>query len=170
MNGADTDDLPDEKRKPLGAYRCGGRCDEDGYIGGSYDGVPCSKCRVYMVATGDSPIYNQRVAGRVRARKALDAIQLYAAGRSGRFSAYRLNVEHGKRAATLRYDFDPAKGWKRVLSKWSQERAENELHWRIANNMRLATDSWKVPEGIVAGIVKAQLDKYMKARSLVFKK
>lgn len=161
-----------ERVAPLGSYRCGGRCDDEGFVKGS-DRVPCPKCRVYNVAgTRDAKQFIQifgNDARLVRARTALEAMQLYAKKNLDmiRFSAARRNHEYGKKSVCIEYERE---GWKRCLSRPTEERALSMLAYRIETAMRVATKNWKVPEGKVAGVVKYQLDHYMKERNLVFTK
>lgn len=159
---------------PLGSYRCGGRCDEEGFAKDT-DRVPCPKCRVYSVAGTRSPKEFIQIFGRearhVRAATALEAIQIYAKQNRDmiRFSAQRHNHERGKKSVSVEYDRD-GEGWKRRLSRPTEEAAVSLLHGRIEVAMRIATKNWKVPAGKVAAVVKYQLDQYMKERNLVFVK
>lgn len=157
---------------PLGAWRCGGRCDDDGFIK-ERDHIPCPKCRVYSVAgTANAGEFIQifgEDSRHVRARTALEAIKIYSKSFPAmvKFNARRHNRESGK--GTLSFEYERRnEGWKRILSRPSEERAIAILHGRIETAMRIAEKTWKVPGGKVAGVVKFQLDAFMRERSLIF--
>jgi hypothetical protein len=161
----------DEEPKPLGAYRCGGRCSPEGIIGNIYDGVACSKCRVFAVAHGDRYISASPDRRYVRARNAREAVAIYAKlfPEATLFGVNRHNTLRGKHSLTLCFRREGA-GLTRVLSRRTPEQLERDLHYRMAATLRIAAESWKIPEGRVAGIVKQRLAAFMKERNLVFPK
>lgn len=168
-----SDEDEEKVTKPVGAYRCGGRCDAEGFVD-RHERIPCPKCRVYNVSgVVDLSKFVQifgREARYVRARTALEAMQVYAKSNPTmvKFSAQRHNHEYGKRSTSIEYVRE-GEIWKRQLSRPTEERAMEILAGRIYAAMKVAEKTWKVPGGKVAGVVKFQLDAFMKERNLVFK-
>jgi hypothetical protein len=159
----------EEEPRPLGVYRCGGKCSPEGWIDGEFydERTACPKCRVFRVST-ESRLNQSQAYVLVRARTGREAAQVVASTRpdARAFTVRRVNSE-GRHS----FDFVRAADGKlaRKLSRGTPEECEARTRYRLRALLGVAERNWKVPKGRLAGILKAELEQYLKVNGLVFK-
>ena len=164
--------LIDYDAKPLGAYRCGGKCDSGGFLNGTGQGVvfddrkPCPKCRVYTVSPGE--FYSHTKGVLVRARTAEEAIEIFTRTQDGvlKISVSKHNHAWGKKSTMSHWSVMKNGLWERVLNRPTPEVAVTRMAWRTLRNGTVAVRDWKLTPAQYVEAVLIGLRRFKKEHGL----